>query len=167
MHVTLAARTFGAVLVVLGLAYGALSIYALLNVDEMAGVLQTMRATENKDFGFSSVRDWKESVQSNAWLFLIIGAGAAVCGVGILAKKEWARKCWLFASALVAFYVLFVGLSHGAWQPHIELLAFAAPSFALLIKKFERKSKVQSNSALLTDASRLLRCACGAAKRGR
>jgi hypothetical protein len=135
---TTAARTFGAVLVVFGLTYGALSIYALLNVDATANVLQTMRAHEHKGFGFSSVAEWKDSVAFNAWLFLIVGALAVACGAGILVKKEWARRCWVLMSALLVIYVLVVGFSHGAWQPHIELLAFAAPSFALLLKRFDQ-----------------------------
>jgi hypothetical protein len=134
----IAARTFGAVLVIFGLAYGALSVYALLNVDTTASTLEAMRAHEHKGFGFSSVGEWKDGVEFNAWLFLIVGTLAAVCGAGISVRKEWARRCWVLASAILVIYVLGVGFSRGAWQPHIELLVFAAPSFALLLKRFDR-----------------------------
>jgi len=135
-----AARIFGLVLVVLGLAYGAVAAYGLFNAENAATVLETMKAPEHREFGFRSAEEWKQGVQFNSWLFLSLGAAAVVCGAGIAARKEWARRSWLLASILLLIFLAVVAAASGeVWKRYIELLAFALPSFALLIRSFERK----------------------------
>jgi hypothetical protein len=51
---------------------------------------------------------------------------------------------WLLTSALLIIFVIVVAAASGeVWKRYIELLAFALPSFALLIRSFEG-----SNSAI-------------------
>jgi hypothetical protein len=133
LHMTTAARVFGILLVIAGLTYGAMAIYMLSHVNEVATTLEMAKAPEHKEFGFASVQDWKEGVRFNAWLYLALGLGATVCGIGITALREWARLFWLGISALLVGFVLFVAIRHSeVWIRYVELLAFAIPSFILL-----------------------------------
>lgn len=97
----LAARIFGAVLAVVGALYSAVALYTLFNVQETASALEMINAPEHPEFGFTSITEWKEGVRFNSWLFLAVGAAAVVCGIGIIALKEWARRSWLIASVLL------------------------------------------------------------------
>jgi hypothetical protein len=133
-----AARIFGIFLVIAGILYGAMAIYMLSNVNEVASILEMAKATEQKEFGFASIEDWKGGVRFNAWLYLTVGLAATVCGVGITAHREWARISWLVASTLLLSFVLFVVFQYaGAWIRYVELLTFTIPSFVVLRRKLE------------------------------
>jgi hypothetical protein len=128
-----AARVFGILLVIAGIAYSAMAIYMLGRVDEIATTLEIAKATEHKEFGFASIEDWKRGIRFNIWLYLTIGLTAIVCGLGIAAQKEWARKAWLTASAILLGYLLIAAAYNPVpWVFYVELLAFAVPSFVLL-----------------------------------
>jgi hypothetical protein len=128
-----AARVFGILLVIAGFIYGAMAIYMLFHVDEVATTLELAKATEHKEFGFALIESWKSGVRFNAWLYLVVGLAAAICGTGIAALREWARLSWLAASILLIAFVLFVLIQHpDVWTRYVELLAFAIPSFILL-----------------------------------
>ena len=88
---------------------------------------------ERPDFGFTSIGAWKAGVQFNSWLFLGVGTAAIVCGIGIAALKEWARRSWLIASVLLVGFVVFAAVGYAdVWRRYVELLAFALPSFIVL-----------------------------------
>jgi sterol desaturase/sphingolipid hydroxylase (fatty acid hydroxylase superfamily) len=132
-----AARVFGLLLAVLGIAYAGVAIYSLFNADSAAGFLELMKASKNQAFGFGSVQEWRQGVLFNSWLFLGFGVAAAICGAGIAAKKEWARRSWLVASVLVVIFVIVVAAVSGeVWKRYVELLVFAIPSFAVLARSF-------------------------------
>ena len=138
---TTAARIFGVLLIALGLTYGSVAAYGLFNTEGTAAFLEAMKAPEHQGFGFRSIEDWKEGVVFNSWLFLALGAVAAICGAGIAARKEWARRSWLLTSALLIIFVIVVAAANGeVWKRYIELLAFSLPSFALLIRSFEGRN---------------------------
>ena len=142
LHMTTAARVFGVLLAALGLAYGAVAIYVLFNVEHTATVLDALKAPEQKEFGFRSIEEWKQGVRFNSWLFLGVGAAAAVCGAGIAVRKEWARRSWVAASILLVLFVVIVAFAGGeGWKRYVELLAFALPSFALLVRSFAREER--------------------------
>jgi hypothetical protein len=142
LHVTTAARIFGVLIAVLGLAYSAVAIYSLVNVEHTGTILEAVKAPEHKEFGFRSIEEWKDGVRINSWLFLSVGIGAVICGLGITARKEWARRIWLVASMLLVAFVLFVSVGSGdMWRRYIELLALALPSFALLTRSFTRTAR--------------------------
>jgi hypothetical protein len=135
---TTAARVFGLVLAVLGIAYAGVATYSLFNAEGAAG-LEAMKAPEHQAFGFRSVEEWRQGVLFNSWLFLGFGVAAAICGVGIVARREWARRSWLVASVLLVLFVIVVAAATGdVWKRYVELLAFAIPSFAVLMRSFER-----------------------------
>jgi len=137
-----AARIFGLLLAALGLAYSVVAVYALFNVEHTATVLDVLKAPEQKEFGFRSIEEWKQGVQFNSWLFLGVGAVAAVCGAGIAARKEWARRSWVAASTLLVLFVVIVAFWDGdVWKRYVELLAFSLPSFALLMRSFARDER--------------------------
>ena len=136
---TTAARIFGVVIAALGLAYSAVAIYSLLNLEHTGTILEAAKAPEHKEFGFRSIEGWKDGVRFNSWLFLAVGVGAVICGLGITARKEWARRIWFVASTLLVAFVLFVAVGSGdMWKRYVELLALALPSFALLTRSFTR-----------------------------
>jgi hypothetical protein len=134
-----AARIFGVLLAVLGLAYGAVAVYGLFNVESAATVLEMMKAPEQKEFGFRSIDEWKQGVWFNSWLFFAVGTAAAVCGIGIAALKDWARRSWLAASVVLVIFVVIVLVWSGddTWKRYVELLAIALPSFPLLLRRFQ------------------------------
>jgi hypothetical protein len=139
--VTTVARIFGVLLIALGLTYGSVAAYSLFNAEGTAAFLEATKAPEHQEFGFRSIEDWKEGVVFNSWLFLALGAVAAICGAGIAARKEWARRSWLLTSALLIIFVIVVAAANGeVWKRYIELLAFSLPSFALLIRSFEERN---------------------------
>ena len=141
LHMTSAARIFGVLLAVVGLAYSAVAVYGLFNVENAATVLETMKTPEQKAFGFRSIEEWKHGIRFNAWLFLAVGAAAVVCGAGIAVLKEWARRSWLVASVLlVVFVAIVVAGTDDVWKRYVGLLAFALPSFALLARRFKREN---------------------------
>lgn len=136
---TTAARVFGLLLAVLGIAYAGVATYSLFNAEGAAGFLDAMKASGHQAFGFRSVEEWRQGVLFNSWLFLGFGVAAAICGTGIVARREWARRSWLVASVLLVLYVIVVAAATGeVWKRYVELLAFAIPSFAVLMRSFER-----------------------------
>lgn len=137
-----AARIFGVLLATLGLAYGAVAVYGLFNIEHAATFLDLLRVPEQKEFGFQSIEEWKQGVRFNSWLFLGVGAAATLCGVGIVAQKEWARRTWVAASTVLVLFVVIVAFADGeVSKRYVELLAFALPSFALLMRSFRREER--------------------------
>lgn len=136
MHMALVARIFGAVLAVLGALYGAVALYMLFTMDGTASVLEMAKAPQQPEFGFMSIDEWKAGVRLNSWLFLAVGTTAIVCGVGIVALREWARRSWLVVSVLLVVFVgiVAVGYTEG-WKRYVELLVLALPSFIVLYGK--------------------------------
>jgi hypothetical protein len=130
---TTAARIFGALLAIVGFAYGAMAIYAFFNIDDTATFLDWLKAPEYKEFGPQTIDEWKRGAWFNASLFFVVGVAAAVCGTGIAALREWARRSWLIASGLLVVFVLVVAITaEDGRRRYLELLAFALPSFVLL-----------------------------------
>ena len=126
-------------LVIAGLIYGAMAIYMLTHVDEVATTLEMAKATEHKEFGFASIEGWKAGTRFNSWLYLAVCVVATVCGIGITALREWARLSWLGASVLLIGFVLFVVIRHSEiWARYVGLLAFAIPSFIVLRGKWAK-----------------------------
>ena len=129
-------RIFAVALIISGVAYAAVAILMLFNVEEIARLLDSMGATEHKEFGYLSVDDWQRSMTLTSWFNLVLGIAACVCGVGILKQQQWARISWLIVSIILSGLFLFFVVPHPEmWSRYIELLVFAIPSFIVLSRK--------------------------------
>ena len=129
-------RIFAVALIIAGVAYGAVAILMLFNVEEIARLLDFLGTTEHEAFGFMSIDDWKRSMTLTSWFYLVLGITACVCGVGIFKHQEWARLSWLIVSvALSGLFLILVVQHPEMWSRYIELLVFAIPSFIFLSRK--------------------------------
>lgn len=127
-----AARVFGILLVIAGIIYGAMAIIFLSNVDGIATTLEIAKATEHKEFGFTSIEDWKRGAEFNAWLHFMVGLAATVCGIGIatytksliphmLMKKIPNFLKWTTVVSLVVVVLAFVYFTQAVKLPSYEI----------------------------------------------
>ena len=136
-----AARVFGVLIAIAGIAYAGIAFYFFFNIESTAAVLEWAKATEHKAFGHRTIGDWKQGAWFNAALFFAVGVAAVICGAGIATLKEWARRAWLTISGLSVLFVIAVAVSSGGeWLHYGDLLVFALPSFVLLHRRFSNAS---------------------------
>jgi hypothetical protein len=139
---TTAARIFGVLIAIAGLAYVAIAVYVFLNIEHTAALLDWAKAPEHKEFGHRTIGEWKQGAWFNASVFFGVGVAAAVCGAGLARLEEWARRSWLIASGLLVVFVVGVAASTGGeWMHYGDLLAFALPSFVLLRRRFGKHER--------------------------
>ena len=125
-----------------GVLYGGVGAYGSFQIDKTASTLEKAKAPEHKEFGFRSIKEWKDGARFTMSLFLGLGLAAIVCGAGIVALQEWARIAWLVASVLLVALVAFLVIEHpGRWRSYLELLAFALPSFVVLYGRFAKNER--------------------------
>jgi hypothetical protein len=137
-----AARVFGILIAIAGIAYCGMAAYFFFNIEHTAAVLDWAKATEHKDFGHRTIGEWKQGAWFNASVFFAVGVAAAICGIGIARLKEWARRTWLIASGLFVLFVIAVAVSSGGeWLHYGDLLVFAIPSFVLLHRSFSHADR--------------------------
>jgi hypothetical protein len=142
LHMATAARVFGILIAIAGIAYCGMAVYFFFNIEHTATVLDWAKATEHEAFGHRTIGEWKQGAWFNASVFFAVGFAAAICGMGIARRREWARRTWLIASVLFVLLVIAVAVSSGGeWLHYGDLLVFALPSFVLLYRRFSNANR--------------------------
>src|SRR6267142_417379 len=100
-------RTFAVIILLLGLVYFGLSLLMLLTFEEAYQMTEYAQRLGMKGGQVPSPQDWRRESYFNATATMVMGGLGVACGLGLLWRKEWARKTWLATTILVGVIHLY------------------------------------------------------------